>query len=444
MGNQAPILNHAEMKRAMRISVIDGMLASASENLIGPFLALCALAMGASKGQIGLLAALPAFLSNILQIPSAQLTERWGERQKLVVITSALSRLTIIPIVLTPVLLEGDAAIYTFIVFVTLRGFINSIGVPGWTSLMADITPRSSRGSYFGYRNIMCNLAALVGTLLAGFLIERSGFPRGYQLSFSVALILGLLSTYFFSTIPRVPWPRQSKSQRRSMGLRDSWRAVSQYTSFRNYCLTSVLWNFGVTFSSALYSVYFRENLGGDPGFWGVVTASGLIAGVLGHRYWGRLADQYGQKNIMLAGGIGAASLPFLWWLLPRWELAIGAELVGGFCWAGYNLAAFNLILEITPDEGRTTYVGIYNTMAGLASSIGPLIGGFLADSVGLPIVIVISGILRWLGYFAFKYNVTVPSDAQLDLWDLIPFRQELRLLRKQRQQTHGDSSLPQ
>ena len=117
---------------------------------------------------------------------------------------------------------------------------------------------------------------------------------------------------------------------------------------------------------------------------------------------------------------------------------------MGGFCWAGYNLAAFNLILEITPDEGRTTYVGIYNTMAGLASSIGPLIGGFLADSVGLPIVIVISGILRWLGYFAFKYNVTVPSDAQLDLWDLIPFRQELRLLRKQRQQTHGDSSLPQ
>ncbi|NLA59367.1 MAG: MFS transporter, partial [Firmicutes bacterium] len=193
----------------------------------------------------------------------------------------------------------------------------------------------------------------------------------------------------------------------------------------------------------ALYSVYFRENLGGDPGFWGVVTASGLIAGVLGHRYWGRLADQYGQKNIMLAGGIGAATLPFIWWLLPRWQLAVAAELVGGFCWAGYNLAAFNLILEITPDEGRTTYIAIYNTMAGLASSIGPLIGGFLADSIGLPAVIVISGILRWLGYFAFKYNVPVPSDTQLNLGDLIPFSQELRLLRKQ-QQRQGDSGLPQ
>ncbi|NLA58965.1 MAG: MFS transporter, partial [Firmicutes bacterium] len=254
MGNQAPVLSHAEMKRAMRISVIDGMLASASENMIGPFLALCALAMGASKSQIGLLAALPAFLSNILQIPSARLTERWGERQKLGVITSGLSRMTIIPIVLTTMLLEGNTAIYIFILMVTLRGFINSIGVPGWTSLMADITPRSSRGSYFGYRNIMCNLAALVGTLVAGWLIERSGFPGGYQLSFAVALVLGLLSTYSFSRIPSVPLPKQSRSQQRSLSLKESWRTVSQYTAFRNYCFTSVLWNFGVTFSGALYS----------------------------------------------------------------------------------------------------------------------------------------------------------------------------------------------
>ena len=296
MGEQAPILSHAEMKRAMRISVIDGMLASASENLIGPFLALCALAMGASKGQIGLLAALPAFLSNVLQIPSARLTERWGQRQKLVVICSGLSRLTIIPIILTPTLLEGDALSIPLLSW-SLSGALSTA-----SACLADFPDggyhsRSSRGSYFGYRNIMCNLAALVGTLLAGWLIERSGFPGGYQMSFAVALVLGLLSTYFFSTIPSVPMPKKNKPQQRSMGLRASWQAISQYTAFRNYCFTSVLWNFGVTFSSALYSVYFRENLGGDPGFWGVVTASGLIAGIFGHRYWGSLRISTARKT---------------------------------------------------------------------------------------------------------------------------------------------------
>ncbi|NMB11720.1 MAG: MFS transporter [Firmicutes bacterium] len=440
MKEQTTTLDHASMQRAMRISVIDGMFANASENMIGPFLALFALALGATKGQIGLLAALPAFLSNALQIPSARLTERLGNRQRLVVITSGVSRLFFIPIALVPLLLEGDAAIYTFIALVTIRGLINSIGVPGWTSLMADITPRHARGSYFGFRNVMCNLAALVGTLVAGWLIKKYDFPWGYQVSFYVALAMGLLATYFFSTIPVHPLPKRPQVGQRSMGLKAGWQAISRHTAFRNYCFTSILWNFGVTFSSPLYSVFYRENLGGDPGFWGVVTAAGLVAGIFGHRYWGRLADRYGQKNVMLAGGVGAASVPFMWWILPRWELAVIAEFISGFCWSGYNLAAFNLILEVTPDESRTTYIGVYNTIAGLASSAGPMMGGYLADSYGLSLVIIISGILRWIGYFVFKHNVPASVEIQLRWSDLIPFSQEMRLTHKLQEWVRKDS----
>jgi len=443
MGDQGVGLDRSSMERAMRTSVIDGMFGNASENLIGPFLGLFALALGATKGQVGLLAALPALLSNILQIPAARLTERWGERQRLVVITSTISRLTILPIALVPLMLEGDTAIYAFIGLVTLRGFVNSIGVPGWTSIMADITPKHARGSYFGFRNVMCNIAALMGTLIAGWCIRRYDFPLGYQVSFYLALALGLISTYFFSTIPTPPLQKRSEAKRATFNLKDSWQAISRHTAFRNYCFTSILWNFGVTFSAPLYAVYYRENLGGDPGFWGVVTGVGLMAGILGHRYWGRLADRYGQKNIMLLGGIGAASVPFMWWALPRWELAVIAEFLSGFCWSGYNLAAFNLILEITPDEGRTTYIGVYNTMAGLASSVGPLIGGYLADSYGIILVIGISGVLRWMGYFAFRMKVPNSSAEKIRLSDLIPFGHEMRLIQKLHEWSGRDSDMP-
>ena len=200
-------------------------------------------------------------------------------------------------------------------------------------------------------------------------------------------------------------------------------------------------------FNSGTSSHFFRRSFRisrkqGVTRALGSGNASGLIAGVFGHRYWGRLADQFGQKNV-LTDGVEQHQCP-LWWILPRWELAVVAEFISGFCWAGYNLAAFNLILEITPDEGRTTYVGIYNTLAGLASSVGPLVGGFLADSIGLPAVIVISGVLRWVGYFVFKHNVPVSVDVQMTWRDLIPFSQELRLLRKQLEQRDNDSSLSQ
>ncbi len=410
----------------MRICVIDGMFANASENMIGPFLALFALALGATKGQVGLLSALPAFISNSLQIPSARLTERWGDRKQLVVITSIMSRMTILGIATVPLLLEGDAAIYTFIGLVTLRGLFSSIGVPGWTSIMADITLKDSRGRYFAYRNMMCNLAALGGSLIAGWLVKGYDFPLGYQVSFFVALGLGLAASYTYSNMPVPPLPKRSISREQPARLKDWWYAISKYTAFRNYCLTSMLWNFGVSFAGPLFSVYYRQDLGGDPGFWGVVTASGLIASLVSQRFWGPMADRYGQKNVMLLGGIGAASLPFLWWLVPRYELAVVAQFIGSFCWGGYNLAAFNLILEITPDEGRTTFVGIYNTMSGLASSIAPLIGGHLADIYGLRPVIIMSGILRWSGYFAFRRCVPSGTDTQLPLRKLLPFDQAI------------------
>ncbi|NLK08315.1 MAG: MFS transporter [Firmicutes bacterium] len=425
-----PKLSHAKMQRAMRVSVVDGMFGTAGENFIGPFLALFALALGATKGQIGLLAALPAFLSNALQIPAAQLADRWGERQRLVVVTSAISRLTILPIALVPILLNGDLAIYVFIALVTLRGLTNSIGVPAWTAIMADITPRHSRGSYFGYRNVMCNLAALVSTLVAGWFINRYGFPLGYKICFYIALGFGLMATYFFSTIP-VPKAAPRRSSGRAFDLRAPWQLLMKPSAFRNYCFTSVLWNFAVTFSGSFYAVFYRENLGGDPGFWGVVMAVGLGAGILGHRYWGRLADRYGQKNVMLLGGIGASAVPFMWLVLPRPELAVLAEFGSGFAWSGYNLAAFNLILELTPDDERTTYIGVYNTLAGLATAVGPLMGGFFADAYGLVPVIIISGVLRWVAYFVFMKKVPGQRAKRFQWSDFLPFGQELRLGQK-------------
>jgi hypothetical protein len=54
--------------------------------------------------------------------------------------------------------------------------------------------------------------------------------------------------------------------------------------------------------------------------------------------------------------------------------------------------------------------------------------------------VIIISGVLRWIGYFVFKHNVRVPSEIPLRWGDLIPFRQEMRLTRKLQEWMGKDS----
>ncbi|HAI52833.1 MAG TPA: hypothetical protein DCL99_06095, partial [Firmicutes bacterium] len=92
------------------------------------------------------------------------------------------------------------------------------------------------------------------------------------------------------------------------------WGEVRTQKDFRSYVRSSLIWNFGVNLASSLFVVYFVEDLGGAAGFWAVFSGVNLATQVLVQRYWGRLADVFGQKNVMLASGIGAVFLPLLWW----------------------------------------------------------------------------------------------------------------------------------
>src|SRR5690606_8714231 len=121
--------------------------------------------------------------------------------------------------------------------------------------------------------------------------------------------------------------------------------------------------------------VYFVETLKGSAGFWGVVTAATFVTTILGQRYWGSLTDRVGSRNVLVASGIVAALIPGLWFIAVRPEDILWINLASGLGWAGFNLAAFNLLLEVTPNANRTTYVAGYNALIGLAHFAGPVLG---------------------------------------------------------------------
>lgn len=138
-------------------------------------------------------------------------------------------------------------------------------------------------------------------------------------------------------------------------------------------------------------------------------------------RYWGRLADVFGQKNVMLASGIGVVVLPLLWWGTRNAWFPFLIYAINGLAWGGYNLAAFNLLLEITPDDNRTVYVGGYNTLMGVAMAVGPLAGGFAAEIFGLRPLFLTSGLFRALGLYMFYRLVEDATQKRMGLKDLLP-----------------------
>jgi Permeases of the major facilitator superfamily len=437
--------HEGRMRRAMRVAIAEGVLASASDNFAGPYLSLYALALGATHAQIGLVNAVPALLTNVLQIPSAVLTDRIGRRKALTVIGGFGLRFTWLPIALIPLVVpQGWSAVLALIVFLVLRSAFGALAVPAWTSLMADMIPRRMRGAYFSNRNILINFAALGATLLSGLILRVFRDPLGYQVTFLAAALCGAAAAYVFRLFPdpdvdaarraNSPAKPPERKEAASSGQRverkapaeageRSWlAALRREKSYTAYALTSALWNFGVTLPQPLFAVYFVESLGGSASFWGVVTAATFVTTILGQRYWGRLTDRIGTRNVLVASGVLAAMIPGFWFVAFRPEHALWINLASGLGWAGFNLAAFNLLLEVTPDRGRATFVAGYNALIGVANFAGPLLGGVAADIFGVRPIFFTSTLVRLLAWSLFAFRVKTAFDLPFvwrELWPL-------------------------
>ena len=317
---------------AMRRSTVEGAVATASENVAGPFVSLFAAGLGASKAEIGLLAAVPALVGNLLQLPAAALTEALGRRRGVVVLGALGARAMWLPLVLLPFAFPREpsqgppageaaspwpqAAVWTLLVILTVRAMVGSLVSPAWTSLMADLVPPRRRGAYFSNRNMLCNGAALLATLAGGWLIRTGGFPLGYQLIFGAAFLLGVGSALLLTGLPDPPLG----AGRARTGLRwigDALAELREEPVFRRYCLSALLWNFAVTLPAPLFSVYYVTQLGGTEAGWGVVTAANQLVTLACQRYWGRLSHTLGERALMVVGGLGASLLPLFWFLAP-------------------------------------------------------------------------------------------------------------------------------
>lgn len=413
-------------KQNLKMNTIDGAFAAMSDNLSNPFLGLYALSLGASISQIGMLNAFPTLLGNILQLPYGILAGRISNRKVLIAIGSLWNRCSWLLIAFLPFLVKLEWGVSILIVLATLRVVGATLGVPAWIAIQAEIVPKPIRGRHYANRNIIMNIVALAAVLFAGKILTLR-YPVNYRILFVLAWITGLVSLWAFLQIKVQQAPqstRTSAAQREKRGF-----SLRHNKDFAYYCLAFFVWSLGVNLISPLTPVYFIQDLNGTEALWAYVQSAAIIGTILCQRYWGRLTDVFGQKNIMVKAGLGAAMVPFWWFIAPNPLLGLAVQFWGGIMWGGHNLAAFNLLLEVTPDSSRSLYVGVYNALIGLATAGGQLLGGFMAELMGMRSVFFISFVGRLIA-LVFLSRVAGGFDQPMGWKDLgYPFVRSRRSL---------------
>jgi MFS family permease len=391
---------------------LDGLFVSASFSLVGSYLVLYALEFGATSTQIGLMSTIVSVASVLALLPGAHLAETWLDPKRAVLIFSrGLGQAVWIALGILPFVLTGQPAVYGVMALRGARSFAMQASSPAWTTLSGQIVPHHLRGKYFASRNIAKQISALLVVPLGGWLIDRLGFPFGYQLCFGLAAMMGVLALWAYARIPfEAPKRDQTKSESDQKG--DLWPDSAARHNYWTFCGTSVLWTFSVQLAAPFFSVYLVEVLGATAGIVGTLAAIQNLTGLPGQVLYGRWLDRRGIKWTFRLSGLLIPLLPWMWLLATGPWGILPVRIGTGFLYAGYNLANFNMLLLVTPRVHRTRQIALYRTIVQSAAAVAPLLGGLVVDRFGFAPVFVISGFGRLISMLLLQRFVREPQAA--------------------------------
>lgn len=121
---------------------------------------------------------------------------------------------------------------------------------------------------------------------------------------------------------------------------------------------------------------------------------------------WGKAADRYGRKPMLLRASLGMALVLTCMGFVQNVYQLVGLRLLQGTI-SGYYAAAITLVATQTPKDRSGWALGTLSTGAVAGMLLGPLLGGAVADLFGLRSVFFVIGALLLIAFLAALLYVT-------------------------------------
>ena len=113
------------------------------------------------------------------------------------------------------------------------------------------------------------------------------------------------------------------------------------------------------------------------------VTTAYLLSSTVLVPIAGKLSDQLGRKPLLVAGSMAFLATSLLCAQAQDFGQLIAARALQGIGGGTITAAVFATVPTLFSPAGRARIVGLFTATYGLASIIGPLLGGLITDSVG-------------------------------------------------------------
>jgi len=337
----------------------------------------------ASVAMIQAAGTLPFFL---LAIPAGVLSDILDRRRLLIALQIVLGSVSSLLAVLA---WTGSVSVEGLIVLTFLGGVGAALATPAWQAITPELVPRSDLKGAVALNSLGINIARSIGPALGGFLLALLGAAAVYGLDVLTYVLVGGALLW---------WRREADHDD---GLRENFggalRAALRYAR-ASRDLHRILWRAVVFFAFAsavwaLLPIVARQEIGGGPGFYGLLLGSVGAGAIAGAVLMPRARARLGQDGLVLAATLVTAAATILLALTNLEIVAIVATFVLGIAWIAMLTTLNSTMQAILPNWIRGRGLAIYLTAFNGAMTAGSLGWGFLAQEIGTDTALVAAGL---------------------------------------------------
>lgn len=405
------------LKRNYIGNYLHGMLGMTGFRLINAptFLPAYLHMISGSNTIVGLGLALQQVGSVISPIFGATQIEHRSKVMPAAVWMGGLARVQIIGMALAGWFLKGQSLIVTMMVLMFLFGLFMGTQRVVFGLLMAKVIPLSRRGRLQAWRNATGGLIAAALAWAAGkYLIEGNVFGNGYATTFALAAFLTSMGLWALQILLKEPEPPNLPAQARFRDRLKDFPALIMSDKGYAWFLVVQMVATASRIATPFYIIFVSSTMKLDGMTLGLLSLAYLGADTLSNLVWGYLGDKTGFKLVLVCSLIGwAAATTLLMMNHEPWAVFLAFFGLGA-AQSGYMMAAQTMILEFGSRAEMPMRIAISSTAEGIMASLGPLVGGFVADHYGFNVVFGASIGFLIVGLIVLLTVVKEPRTARL------------------------------
>jgi predicted MFS family arabinose efflux permease len=194
--------------------------------------------------------------------------------------------------------------------------------------------------------------------------------------------------------------------RRRLIQFRGSFREavadIFAHPRFIRFTLASMVFHFMWQTAWPLFTLYQVKVLGANNLWISLLTLSNTGGAIIGYGFWASFADRRGHLRSLVVSTLGIFMVPLYYAFSHSLTTITVLNFATGAVFAGVNLSLFNVLLEHTPEEHKTTYIAYYHTAITLTTVFAPVCGVALLGLLGFFWAFIACAVGRIVGSMAF------------------------------------------